>query len=168
MNIINYLHLLLVLPLLACAESKELSDKTLKKEILSKYLKLTKNFSCPTISAEKLKNELNNKKFLLIDVRDEKEQSVSMLPGAITVKQFEKNIDNYKGKKLIAYCTIGYRSGKFASKHTSFKITNLIGGVLMWSHCQGNFVNQAGETKKVHTYSSDWNFLHSKYEAVLK
>jgi rhodanese-related sulfurtransferase len=168
MNIANYLHLLLILPLLACAESKELPDKTLKKEVLSKYLKLTKKFSCPTISAEKLKSELNNKKFILVDVREEKEQSVSMLPGAITAKQFEKNIDKYKRERIIAYCTIGYRSGEFASKHKSLKVINLIGGVLMWSHSQGSFVNKKGATKKVHTYSNDWNFLNSKYEAVSK
>jgi len=38
-------------------------------------------------------------------------QRAPMLPGAVTVQVFEHNKERYKGHTVVAYCTIGLRSG---------------------------------------------------------
>ena len=155
---------LLTFCLLTNAEQKS-SDQNLRKKIVTKYKTLSKDFSCPEINAVQLKKAVSEGKAVLIDVRETEEIKVSRIPGAITVKEFLNNKNSYKNKKIVAYCTIGYRSGVFASKHKDLKIFNLLGGVLMWSHINGEFINEKGSTKNVHVYSSDWNFLNSKYKA---
>ena len=157
--------LLLIFYTTLLAEQRK-GDLEMRKKIVSKYKDLSKDFTCPEINALELKKAVNSGKAVLIDVRDQAEISVSRIPGAITVKEFTKNKSKYKNKMIVAYCTIGYRSGVFASKHKDLKILNLLGGVLMWSHTGGKFVNAKGATKDVHVYSKEWNFLNSNYKAV--
>lgn len=90
-----------------------------------------------------------------------------MLPHSITEDYFQKSKVKYKDKIKIAYCTIGYRSGLFAEKHKGIKILNLIGGILAWSHIGGTFIKDNKKTLRVHTYSSKWNFLNKKYQAIV-
>lgn len=128
-------------------------------------------FSVPQMSVDELKVRLKaGTKLLLVDVRDSSEQAVSMLPGAMTVEQFEANIRKYREHVVVAYCTIGYRSSKFVKKHlkTGLNIKNLRGSVLLWSHAKGGFVDSNGQkTKKVHVYGRSWSLLADGYEAIL-
>ncbi len=104
-----------------------------------------------------------------VDVRTAREQAVSTIPGAITAKQFEQSPDRYSTANLVAYCTIGYRSGKFAIKwrKRGYRISNLKGGVLAWAHADKLFQTPSGEqTRRVHTYGRDWDFLPEGYSAV--
>jgi len=105
---------------------------------------------------------------LFVDVRDKEERDISMLPNAITEKDFLEHIDKYKGRTIIAYCTIGYRSGKFAQKlqKEGARIYNLKGGVLAWVGEGGKVYDTKGETNRVHVYGSKWNLLPPGYEAV--
>ncbi|MCM8526793.1 MAG: rhodanese-like domain-containing protein [Lentisphaeraceae bacterium] len=112
--------------------------------------------------------DLKTKKVLFIDVREPEEQQVSTLPNAISEKEFLKNPEQHKELTIVAYCTIGYRSGKFAEKFKQWKILNLEGGILAWSHFNGKVYKNGKETDKVHVYSDNWNFLNSKYKAVYK
>jgi len=145
------------------------NDKELLSKTIEKYSSLTKGIHSGTISAYALKKEMTEKKeIVLVDVREKEEMEISKLPRAVTKEEFLKNTERYKGKKIVAYCTIGYRSGKFAEKHKDLNILNLEGGVLAWSHFGGKFYKDDHETKKVHIYSKEWNFLNSKYEAVYK
>ena len=52
-------------------------------------------------------------KLVIVDVRTKDEQDVSMIEGAMRKDDFEARKDEFKGHKVIAYCTIGYRSGKY-------------------------------------------------------
>lgn len=78
-----------------------------------------------------------------------------MLPGAITQEEFEHNIEQYQNKMIVAYCTIGYRSGKYAHAKQSqgIKIINLEGSLLTWSHVQGKLVSGLRETRQVHVFN---------------
>ncbi len=98
-------------------------------------------------------------KALFVDIREEREQRVSMLPGAITEQELLKNLDAYAGKTLIGYCTISYRSGKLAQRLKSRGITllNLHGGLLAWVHEGGKVYDAAGETRRIHVYGRKWN-----------
>ena len=141
------------------------AEQGLTRAINEKYQSLTQDIQCATISANEALS-LKQNEYILVDVRSKKEQQVSMLPNAISDVEFLKNTEKFKDRKIIAYCTIGYRSALFAEKLKKLKIVNLIGGVLAWSHIHGTFTKDGKITKKVHTYSKKWNLLNKKYHAV--
>ena len=146
-----------------------LEDKALFQKTLKTYEKISKSFTCKSISPQNLIKKLNDKEdIILVDIREPEEQKISMLKNAISKTAFLKDKEKFKNKKIVVYCTIGYRSGKFAEKHKDLDIFNLEGGVLCWSHFRGKFFKNGKETKQVHVYSRDWNFLNSSYEAVFK
>lgn len=96
-------------------------------------------------------------RFILVDVRSPEEYAVSMIPGAITRQQFERNQEAYKGRIVIPYCTIGGRSGNYASTLAArgVKVLNFKGSILKWCEHQYPLVTPKGEsTNRVHVYSS--------------
>ena len=155
--------------LLIFASTVSGEDKKMLAKVAQTYSEIAKPFTCKSITAFALIKEMTkNKNIVLIDIRENKEQKISMLPNAITEEEFLKSPNIFKNKKIIAYCTIGHRSGKFAEKFKKLNIYNLEGGVLAWSHFKGRFYKDKKETNKVHVYSKEWNFLNSSYEAVFK
>jgi rhodanese-related sulfurtransferase len=105
---------------------------------------------------------------VFVDIRDKREQEVSMLPYAITQDEFEKDIDQYKDKTIVLYCTIGNRSGRYAKKLSEQGITayNLAGGILAWAWEDNNLQSDQGPTNKVHVYGPRWNLLPDDYDPV--
>ena len=105
---------------------------------------------------------------VIVDVRTPEEYQVSMIPGAVTKVQFEKNKQQYRDCTIVVYCTIGYRSGQYAKKLMSdgFNAKNFKGSILAWCHAGLPLVTMQGEpTYQVHTYSSEYK-VPSKYTAV--
>jgi len=92
-----------------------------------------------------------------------------MLPGAIKKEDFLKTPVEFKNKMIIAYCTIGYRSGKFAEEmiDKGLRIYNLKGGVLAWVLEGGKVFDANKESKRVHVYGEKWNHLPEGYESVV-
>ena len=109
-------------------------------------------------------------KIVLVDVRSPKEREVSIIPGAIAVEEFEENLEQYSNNNamIVAYCTIGYRSGKYAEKlrQQGINILNLEGSLLAWSHSQGELVNDTGLTKQIHVYGRQWELTADNYQPV--
>ncbi|WP_231742231.1 rhodanese-like domain-containing protein [Stieleria varia] len=106
--------------------------------------------------------------FVLVDVRTDKEVSVSIIPGAITKSQFEKNQAKYRGKLVIPYCTVGGRSGSYASQLAGkgVKVRNYKGSILKWVDAELPLVTLQGQpTNRVHTYSDRYR-VPAKYEQV--
>ncbi len=103
-----------------------------------------------------------------VDVRESREQYVSMIKDAITKKQYLDNQSRYKEKVVVSYCTIGYRSGKFAEDllNKGIDAVNMKGGVLLWSHQDQIFYKGSLETKEVHVYDEEWNLAKSGYISV--
>jgi rhodanese-related sulfurtransferase len=146
-----------------------MSDSEKRDKIEAMYQSYKKDFpGVPDIQISDAMRLLQEGKALFIDVREEKEQQVSMLPGAVTEKQFLKNPEKYRDRTLIGYCTISYRSGKLAEKLNAQGITllNLKGGLLAWVHAGGKVYDQSGETKRIHVYGKKWNLGPVGYEAV--
>lgn len=138
-------------------------------------LKATKGIDAPLIMATELKRIIDDTNLVLIDVRQPKEQEISMLPRALTTtgfaERFRRGIP--AGKRLVVYCTIGYRSGKYAMElaRQGIRAENLEGGVLAWSFAGGEFLakDPSGAlvpTVRVHVYDPEWNILHPDYRAV--
>jgi rhodanese-related sulfurtransferase len=146
-----------------------------ERKLRTEYLKATAGISGPTLKADSLRRLLDDTDLVLIDVRHPDEQAVSMIPHALTLvefaEKFRKGIP--KAKRLVVYCTLGYRSGKYAMELAlkGIRAENLEGGLLAWTHAGGplevrNAAGLATPTRRVHIYSSGWNFVHPDYEAV--
>jgi rhodanese-related sulfurtransferase len=150
-------------------QSDDLTDAVKRQKIESLYNEYQVKFpEVLDITPQQAMNLIADQKSVFIDLRDQQEQQVSMLPGAITEKEFMDNFKSYDDYVKIAYCTIGYRSGKFAQKlqKEGIPVYNLRGGILAWMHDRGKVYNQNGETHRVHVYQSEWNLAPARYEAV--
>jgi rhodanese-related sulfurtransferase len=145
------------------------TDTAKKHRIESMISEFEPKFNTPQIEVTAVERLVKEKNYVLLDVREPKETRVSIIPGAITKEQFEQNPTLYKDKKIIAYCTIGYRSSKFAERMNKqgYQISNMRGSLLLWSHAGGALVNARGEpTQQMHVYGRDWDLLPKRYQST--
>jgi rhodanese-related sulfurtransferase len=108
--------------------------------------------------------------FVVVDVRSDAEVSVSIIPGAITKAEFERERAKYRGKLVIPYCTVGGRSGAYAQKLAGegVKVYNYKGSILKWIDAELPLVTLDGKpTNRVHTYSDRYK-IPAKYEQVTR
>lgn len=106
---------------------------------------------------------------VLVDVRDDHERAISTIPGAISIYQFKKKKDYYRNRKVIVYCTIGYRSSVFARTlmKADFVAYNLKGSAIAWAHAGELFQTPQGEkTRRLHVYGKPWDLLPNGYQAI--
>ena len=135
--------------------------------------------SVPEITAEALMAQMrdagtgNPKPYVLVDVRTADERVVSAIPGSISSLEYESDFDaKYRHERVVAYCTIGYRSGKYVEKLIQEKgvdAYNLRGSVLAWTHAAGELAEDGGSgapTKRVHTFGKKWALAAGGYESV--
>jgi len=139
----------------------------------------------PQMSAEQLSKEMSRNasskqmnKLVVVDVRTKDEQDVSMITTALRKEEFEVRKGEFKDHKVVAYCTIGYRSGQYVEKlcGESFDAYNLKGSILAWTHAGGELVETVGAgaggiapaliTNRVHTFGKDWDLASTDCEAV--
>lgn len=106
---------------------------------------------------------------VFVDTRTPAEMQVSMLPDAIGKSVFQKQMRRYTDRKIVAYCTISYRSGLFAAEMARQGITiyNLRGGILAWTLEGGKVYNGKKPVKRIHVYGEKWNFPPKGYKSVL-
>lgn len=119
--------------------------------------------SLPDIPSQALLNLSRDQRgdYIVVDVRSPVEREVSIIEGSIDQAHLERNMDAYQKKKVIVYCTIGYRSGFYAKalRQQGLDAYNLREGILGWVQAGGLLVNTDGQvTPKVHVYSPPWDF----------
>jgi predicted sulfurtransferase len=126
-----------------------------------------------TIKINNLDSLIKNDKVIFVDIRANREIKVSKIENSITIKEFESMVKkpNFNKSEIhfIAYCTVGYRSGKFTQKYTAkgFNVLNLWGGILDWVRQERPVLDpKKNPTLEVHTYSEEWEFIPSKYKAI--
>lgn len=109
---------------------------------------------------------------VFVDVRPDRERNVSRIPGSVSRREFERTLkddeDAYVGYTVVAYCTIGYRSGEYAEKmqKKGVEMLNLQGSILAWVHAGQPVEDRDGPTVRVHVYGKPWALLPEGYEAV--
>jgi len=99
---------------------------------------------------------------------------VSVIEGAMDAEAYERAREGLGAHDAICYCTIGYRSGKYAEKMAKrandgdAKYFNMYGSILAWTHEGGTLVEPSTglETKRVHTYGKQWACAADGYEVV--
>ncbi len=165
--------LLLILPSCSSAQKKG-TNLQLSNSNFKQLVDKTIDFSVPLISVEDF--QAHKYDYIVFDAREKKEFNVSHIPGAIYIGYDEPDLSvlstQQKNKKLLFYCSIGYRSEKIAEKAFELGFTevyNLYGGIFEWAN-QGNELNSISEekTQKVHAYSWLWGkwIQNAKYEKV--
>lgn len=165
--------IVLVLTSVGCQQNVVVESELDKRSLITAmYQKYAEEFpQVKSITAEELQQlQSQNRKLVLVDVRSPEERKVSIIPGAIALEEFEENLEQHSNSEamIIAYCTIGYRSGKYAQKlrQQGINILNLEGSLLAWSHSQGELVNDFGSTKQVHVYGRQWELTAGNYQPV--
>ncbi len=149
--------------------SNDLSDEDKRRKVEKMYDGYKKQFpEVQDISPQMAAALAAGEKVVFIDVRELDEQRVSMLPGAVTEKEFLSNPQKYEDYVKIGYCTISYRSGKFAQKlrEKDIPVYNLRGGILAWVHDGGKVYDQNGEMHRIHVYDHQWDLGPKTYESI--
>lgn len=157
---------LLLLATLTFGQSKAEKRKKIEELIVA----FEKDIPAPTVSAQQLKEwQAKKDEIIVVDVRTKVERKPSMIDGAISKEEFEKNKSRYKGKMVIPYCTIGYRSAKYTQElvKQGYKARNLRGSILLWMHENGKLVDANGKaTKQVHVYGKAWDLAPDGYTSI--
>lgn len=126
----------------------------------------------PNVTVDQIRelqlNDPDQTRFIIVDVRSEAESNVSVIPGAITKSEFETNRDQHRDKQVIAYCTVGVRSGNFAAmlNKDGWDAHNYLGSILDW--CDNGLpltTSDGTATTRVHTYSKCFS-VPKEYDAV--
>jgi rhodanese-related sulfurtransferase len=144
-----------------------ITDAEKKQRVEAMIMQFESKFSAPHIDAASAINMLRDENTLFVDAREDKEIAVSKIAGAISKKDFEQNPTQYKTRKIIAYCTIGYRSAAYVEKWNKrgYTMQNLRGSLLLWAHAGGALVDAMGAaTSQVHVYGRDWDLLPGAYQ----
>ncbi len=105
---------------------------------------------------------------ILVDVREPREQAVSVIPGSVTLGEFDRR-DRATSATVIAYCTVGWRSGDVVTRlrREGVNAVNLEGSILAWVNDGRPVVAPDGTTTtRVHVYGPEWNWVPPGYEAV--
>ncbi len=120
------------------------------------------------ISIELFRKIMANKAALdsivLVDVRSDSENSVSIIPGAITKAKYEADPKKYAGKTAVCYCLSGGRSGKYVKqlKAGGQPAVDLKGSILEWCKQELPLTTPDGQpTNKVNVYD---NKVPAKYD----
>lgn len=160
----------------SAAQAPLVNAADLEVAVRAAYVKATAGINAPTIAVDAVLPHLVDGSLIFVDVRKDAEIAVSQIPGALSVDQFNqryKSAGPPKGTTVVAYCTIGYRSGKFAQKLVTrgVPVRNLEGGILAWVGKQGPLVQRGAAgamlpTTAVHVYDREWNLVPSGYQAV--
>lgn len=155
--------------LLLPASATTQTDAEKKRRIETMIGEFEHKWNVPQMDAASAQQALKDANTVLLDVREEKERNVSTIPGAITRREFEANPDAYKTRKIIVYCTIGYRSARYAAwfNKRGYQMHNLRGSLLLWAHANGPLINaQGAPTRQLHVYGRDWDLLPAGYQSI--
>ncbi len=123
------------------------------------YLK----YSAPVISVTAAHKAMDS--ILFIDARGFGEYKVSHIPAAkfVDYQSFSPDMvkDIPRDKKIVVYCSIGYRSEKIATRmiQAGFRnVSNLYGSIFEWANAGYELRDLNGKpTKNVHTYNRKWS-----------
>ena len=147
------------------------SDELKRRKIEAMYEKSRQKFfpDVPEITVEELRDRLSDAdRLVVVDVRTPNEQAVSMIPGAVTAQEFERDREQHRESTIVAYCTVGHRSGLFAKTlgDNGFEALNLRGAILAWTHAEGALENQDGPTRRIHVWGPKYSFEAEGYDPV--
>lgn len=146
----------------SCKTAAQKSTGMVQDPAFDKAIYTLLDFDVKAISvseAQKMKD------ILFLDAREREEYNVSHIPGAVHIGYTQWAKDSIqsisKEKKLVVYCSVGYRSEKIAKKLQDLGYTqvfNLYGSIFEWANQGLPLVTHDGTaSNKVHTYNKSWS-----------
>ena len=158
-----------------CGKKEELTNEERCQRVSQYYTEKYRDI--PTMTFQEWTKE--EASFFLVDARTAPERSVSMIEGAMTPTEFEEQLtnDSIENKRVLVYCTIGYRSGmearRLQRKYRTLQIYNS-DGIVAYTHAQQKEDAEAAPplvdpatgkpTHNVHTFGSMWDFADRDYQ----
>ncbi len=148
----------------------DLPDEEKKRIVYDMYARYREESfpDVPQMSPHEAMELMQRGRAVFVDVRTPRERRVSMLAGAVSLQELYADLDNYRDKIIISYCTISYRSAgvtrELAGK--GFAAYNLAGGLLAWVLEGGEIHDSSGITRRLHVYGEKWNYPAQGYTAV--
>lgn len=149
-------------------------NESRKREAEEMMLGYTSKFgSLQVMKSEEISEILSKgEDMVLVDVRQEEEREVSMLPTAITKEEFLLLKPQLaKNTRIVPYCTIGHRSGVFGTQLLEEGFQSVFNGegIVLWSHyesCRLVTGPDKAPTNRVHTFGTQWDKVPHNIEAV--
>ncbi len=153
--------------MLPCLTGFNLFDQTWKS--VNKHIE--DNFpEAHNISTESLVQILDDEEIVLLDVRRADEFAVSHIRGAIHTESVS-NIAIDHNSKIIVYCSVGYRSAKFADQLQQIgytRVFNLRGSIFEWANKGYPLHRGTVQVYHVHPYNERWGkLLDKKYHSPI-
>jgi rhodanese-related sulfurtransferase len=112
---------------------------------------------------------------LIVDVREPAEYAVSHLAGARQTQRVEdvrKWLAHGSYRRVVVYCSVGYRSSRFVEQLQRAGISNAVnleGSIFAWVNAGYPVVNAAGPTPLVHPFDAKWGeLLDPKHRAPVR
>lgn len=119
------------------------------------------SFNIPILFVPEARNHTDA---VYLDAREINENTVSHIPGSTFIgcdQWSPSSVQSLsKGKTLIVYCSVGYRSEKMPqrSKHLDILVYNLYGSIFEWVNEGYPIESDPGiPTMKLHTYNKEWS-----------
>lgn len=138
--------------------------------------------SIPALSADEvinLQEREGRDAVVLVDVRTAPERRVAKLPGALSAAEFEAlSDDSLRRRTVIVYCTVGKRSGDFATKLETRPVRPWGAlfnseGIVPYSHHPKarrppyGLVDESDEpATRLHVFAFPWDLGSGEFEAV--
>ena len=157
LSLIKKIILLLVLTMSSCISRGQVQNGAFHA-MLQKLL----DHNVPEIAVRQA--PIDSENVLYLDARDKAEYDVSHIENALRIGYDDFDMMRIKSlnkdRKVIVYCSVGYRSEKISQKliKAGFRnVSNLYGGIFEWVNEERPVYNKAGEkTNDVHVYSKSW------------
>jgi rhodanese-related sulfurtransferase len=129
----------------------------------SGYRAMLRNLLSHSVPERSVTDAVKDSTAIFLDAREPREYEVSHLNGAKYVGYDHFSMDSLqqipKNRRIVVYCSVGYRSEKIAEKLIAAGYTdvaNLYGGIFEWVNQGQTVVNKKGTTEEVHAYDRTW------------
>ncbi|MBK8151616.1 MAG: rhodanese-like domain-containing protein [Saprospiraceae bacterium] len=149
-------------------------DSRITNPKFAKLLQKMLSHSVPELSCVDFNNKQDE--FIILDTREPDEYYVSHIKNARHLGYDHLSLSQLdsisREKKIICYCSIGYRSEKVAEKIKKkgfYHVYNLYGGIFEMANRGFTIVDSQGQpTVNIHPYSSLWGIwmTNPKYNKV--
>ena len=124
----------------------------------------------PTVNIDVLEEWKKSGDILLVDTREEEEYLLSHLRGAKNWNSIEHFQHIPKDRRIVLYCSVGYRSAKLvqALQRVGYtQVYNLKGSIFAWANAGKSVFQADKQATVVHPYNELWgNLLEKKYHPV--
>ncbi len=151
----------------ACLSPDEVSSlDEVKKQIRERFPSV---LQISTSEYQRTVDLPENRQTVLLDVREAKEYQVSHIQGAIISADLDAALIVLRGKpkdtKIVAYCSVGYRSSALAEQLMArgyTNVANMEGSIFEWANNQFPVYRENKRVNQVHNYNATWGKLLNK------